>query len=129
MNKKNTLIIIISLLLFFCGCQTIEETFTNKANLEVMTITDDSNRDIMWNGMTFSAYGLANESLRGDWFGIIENEKYMRVYLCEGEDPNEWLIVIYSTSMGAYILYKEENVATIPVDFKTFEMEVMGPLS
>jgi len=91
--------------------------------LQELSFLDEERGCLIWQDKTYEVYGFVNPDLIGDWFGTIENEKYMRVYPCDGQKPEEWLIVLDSDLMGSYRLFKETSVTEIPEGFETYQLE------
>lgn len=103
----------IAVLLSLCACRIVDEALTDKSKLASMELTDGGT--LLWGDKVYAFYGMIpDDSVIGEWFGRIENQDYMRVYLCENQEPKKWLIVLDSTTMGTYALYKESAVTDIP---------------
>lgn len=117
-----TLIIILSLTLV--SCRPIDEFFTDKSKLEELSFIqgDGEKRDLLiWQDKEYEPYKTADSRLKGGWFGIIKNEEAMRVYFCNEQNPEEWLVVLGSTFMGGYVLYKEVSITEIPEEIEDYE--------
>jgi len=123
MKKILMFILIISFSLVLTSCQAIDKFFTDKSKLQELSFTEEEGLYLILQDKEYEFYGSADSELIGDWFGTIENEEYMRVYLCDGQEPEEWIIVLDSTMMGTYTLYKEVSVTEIPEEFKAYKLE------
>lgn len=116
--------LILALSLSFVSCRSIDEFFTDKSKLQELSFIEGDKLYLIFRETEYEFYGSIDSKLIGDWFGMIENEKYMRVYRCEGQKPEEWLIVLDSTTMGTYTLYKEVSATVVPDGFETYKLEL-----
>ena len=74
---------------------------------------------LQWNEYTYTEYGNINhDSMLGKPFGHVD--RGIRVFLCEGQPPEEWLFVQHGRLMGYIVLYKENSVTEIPDGFEAW---------
>jgi len=125
MKKILMFTLIVALFLLLMSCQSIDEFFTDKSKLQELSFLDEGRGYLIWQDKTYEVFGFVDpdSDLIDDLFGTIENEKYTRVYLCNGQKPEEWLIVLDSDLMGSYRLFKEASVTEIPEEFETYQLE------
>lgn len=123
MKKILMFTLILALSLSLISCQSVDDFFTDKSKLQELSFLDEDYQYLIWGDKTYEPYGTPDFSLIGDWFGTIEDQKYMRVYLCDGQNPEEWLIILYSDLMGSYMLFKEAFVVEIPEEFEACKLE------
>ena len=121
MKKILIAVLIIVLFLGFVFWKFDVGFFIGKPKLQEMSFTADGGATLIWQDRNYKPYGIPDSVLIGDAFGKVKNEKYMRVYLCWDQDPEEWLILVYSTVMSEYMLYKEESVTEIPDGFEALD--------
>ena len=95
--------------------------FGGKSKLQEMSFPDEEWSALLWQDKVYKSYGIPDSGLIGGVFGKIENEKYVHVHLCNGQRPEEWLIIVQSGVMGWHALYKEESVTEIPEGFEAWD--------
>jgi hypothetical protein len=82
----------------------------------------DGSKILSWNGNVYRVYGGVenNSKLIGDKFASVDsgNKNSEAVYAVNGYPTDQWVIHLTSRMMGAYSLYKEENVTDIPEELE-----------
>jgi hypothetical protein len=108
---------------------SIEIVFSaNKIGLEQMSWSIEDrglSQVLLWKDKRYTSYGRVENRMVGRHFGFIDGDKYRstRVYICTGQETRDFLIVLDSTLMGSYSLYKNEALEIIPERFKAMSWE------
>ena len=122
MKKILIAVLIIVLFLGFVLWKFDVGFFTGKSKLQEMSFVRGESEDILiWQDREYKSYGASGFAERGALFGKVKNEKYMRVYICGDQEPEGWLILVYSNVMPEAALFKAESVTEIPDGFEAWD--------
>ncbi len=105
MKRISSMFLIAVMMFSLCAC-------SEQKLADMTTEIQDGYTAIVWEDKTYVPYCAISKTDCGEQIGIVDGDKYDRVYEYKGYSTDEWIINSYV--MDSAMLHREINVTNIP---------------